>query len=60
MQETASQKSGNETDETSTSAGEASTSPDLPADIRDKLRKLEKYESRYNGIHRTANGHIQY
>ena len=60
MQETASQQSGQETDETTTSAGEASASPDLPADVRDKLRKLEKYESRYHGIHRTANRPKQY
>ena len=60
MQETASQKSGQETDETSTSAGEASALPDLPADVRDKLRRLEKYESRYHGIHWTANRFNQY
>ena len=55
MQEPASPQGGQEIDETSTSTGEASTSPDLPADVRDKLRKLEKYESRYHGLYSTAN-----
>ena len=54
MQETATRQSGHEKDETSTSTGESSASSDLPADVRDKLRKLEKYESRYQGILRTA------
>ena len=55
MLETASQESGQEIDETSTSVGEATASPDLPADVRDKLRKLEKYESKYHGILEIAN-----
>ena len=35
--------------ETRTSADESRLSSDLPADVRVKLRKLEKLESRYYG-----------
>lgn len=55
MQENAPQQSSQETNETSTSAGESSASSDLPTDVRDKLRKLERYESRYHGRSRIAN-----
>lgn len=50
IEETASQQGGREANETSTSTGESNASSDLPADVRDKLRKLEKYESRYHGM----------
>lgn len=53
MQEIAPQQSSQEIYETSTSAGESSASSDLPTDIRDKLRKLEKYESRYHELLRS-------
>lgn len=54
IKETASQQGGQETDETSISAEESGVSSELPADVRDKLRKLEKYESRYHGMLRTT------
>lgn len=41
--------SSQESGETSTSAEEPRTSSDLPTDVRVKLRKLEKLESRYHG-----------
>ena len=49
------QPDGQEANETSTSVEESSASLDLPTDVRDKLRKLEKYESRYHGIFGLAN-----
>ena len=54
VQETAPQPTSQETNETSTSAGESSASSDLSIDVRDKLKKLEKYESRYHGMFRIA------
>lgn len=41
--------SNQESGETTTSAEEPRTSSDLPTDVRVKLRKLEKLESRYHG-----------
>lgn len=42
-------ESSQESGETTTSAEEPRTSSDLPTDVRVKLRKLEKLESRYHG-----------
>ena len=55
MQESAPRHSSQEANEISTSAREPIALPDLPIDIRDKLRKLEKYESRYHGAFGIAN-----
>ncbi len=54
IQEAAPRTSSQETNETSTSAGESSASSELPTGVRDKLKKLEKYESRYHGMFGTA------
>lgn len=53
MQENPPQQSSQEANATSTSTGESSASSDLPSDVRDKLRKLEKYESRYHELLRS-------
>ena len=50
-QETARTEHGKETDETSTTGEEPGISTDLPTDVRVKLRKLEKFESRYHGAY---------
>ena len=55
MQESTPWHSSQETNEVSISAREPLALPDLPIDIRDKLRKLEKYESRYHGAFGIAN-----
>ena len=55
MQESAPRHSSQEKNEISASAREPIALPDLPTDIRDKLRKLEKYESRYQGAFGIAN-----
>lgn len=52
-QDTIPRQSSQETTELPTSAGEISASSRLPADVRDKLRKLEKYESRYHELLRS-------
>jgi hypothetical protein len=41
---------GQETNEAAVSADEPRTSSDLPTEIRVKLRKLDKLESRYHGL----------
>jgi len=43
-------ESGQETNETAVSTDEPRTSSDLPTDVRVKLRKLDKLESRYHGL----------
>ncbi len=48
-QENTSSESNQGTGETATSADEPRSSSDLPTDVRVKLRKLEKLESRYHG-----------
>ena len=47
--ENTSSESNQGTGETATSADEPRSSSDLPTDVRVKLRKLEKLESRYHG-----------
>ena len=46
--------SGQDTDQMSISNGESSALSALPTEVRDKLRKFEKYESRYHGILRNS------
>lgn len=55
MQETAPRQSSSETNEKSTAAGDFGALSILPTDVREKLRKLEKYESRYHGMFGNAN-----
>lgn len=55
MQEIAPEQGSQETNKSSPPIEEFSASSELPTDVRDKLRKLEKYESRYHGMCRIAN-----
>ena len=50
MQEITSRQSGQDIHQTPTSTGESTALSDLPTDVREKLRKLERYESRYHGM----------
>lgn len=54
IQETAPRQSSQDTNDTPTSATGSTASSDLPTDVRNKLRKLERYESRYHGMFGTA------
>lgn len=55
MQETAPQQVSQEINKSSPPIEDSGALSELPTDVRDKLRKLEKYESRYHGTCRIAN-----